>query len=396
MQRQRKQLLGLAGLALVGIMTAVACVISAPDAGAVSKSGDVNVRVQVKNPGTVPQVEIKDFTVAGTDSVFKKVFKVTVSYLRTTDLRVYLKNNGAAPFDGPSGAALFDIDPDAGEGELALDTSVCNVIFSETERTCELTYDLADADGSFYEPGTKFSTRAVAMNGGVESMADDELSFVYREAFLKSDGSTVSNGDPVLEAILSEDVKFAAIEVFDKDGNPVEIPANKEIDGKKYYTLDLSQKKGDSVKFALPLWEAGAAAGDYRVVLIAYDTETPTDGHMSGLVVADVTYTVKNPNKPGPSDPLDPNKPGGPNNPNTPDVPINPGKPTDPSKPDDPNNPDQPSKPGEPGNPEAPDTGLNLFRDLNISRADYIVTGLVAFGLVTGFAIFLIVRRNKR
>ena len=46
--------------------------------------------------------------------------------------------------------------------------------------------------------------------------------------------------------------------------------------------------------------------------------------------------------------------------------------------------------------PEVPDTGSNLFKDLNISNADYIVTGLLAFGFVTAFAIFLIVRRNKR
>lgn len=269
MLRQRKQLLGLAGLALVGIMTAVACVISAPDADAVSKSGDVNVRVQVANPGTVPVVQIKDFTVANTDSVFRKVFKVNVSYLRTTDLRVYLKNNGSASLGDASGAAVYAINPDAEAGELQIDTTVCNVQYSETEQTCELTYDLSDAEGQFYVPGTLFSTRAVALNGGVESMADDQLGFTYRDAYLmKYDGSTVLNGDPVMEAILSKGVGFAAIEVFDKDGNVVPIPANKTIDGKDYYALDLSQKKGDSLKFALPLWEAGAETGDYKVVLI--------------------------------------------------------------------------------------------------------------------------------
>lgn len=113
-------------------------------------------------------------------------------------------------------------------------------------------------------------------------------------------------------------------------------------------------------------------------------------------VELNVPYVVKNPNKPGASDPLDPNKPGRPNNPNTPNVPINPGGPDRPGGSDEPGKPGEPDKPGTDQKPEAPGTGLNLFKDLNISRADYIVTGLVAFGVVTGFAIFLIVRRNKR
>lgn len=397
MQRQRKQLLGLAGLALVGIMTAVACVISAPDAGAVSKNGEVQVQVQVANPGVVPEVRIQDFTYENTGSVFRKVFKVKISYARTTDLKVYLKNNGTAPAIAVPGTSLFEINPNPETGELAIDTSVCNVTFSEVERICELEYDLADAEGEFYVPGTMFSTRAVAINGSVESMADDARSFIYRSAYLMDfGGQYVGNGDPIMEAILDDNVKFAAIEVFDKDDNRVPIPKNETVNGEDYYTLDLTQKNGNSLKFALPLWEAGADTGEYRVVLIAYDTDVPTEDGLSGMALAEnVPYKKTNTSDPG-TNPEDPNKPGGPNNPNTPNVPIHPGGPDDPSNPDDPDNPNKPGGPDDPNNPEAPDTGLNLFKDLNISRADYIVTGLVAFGLVTGFAIFLIVRRNKR
>lgn len=391
MQRQRKQLLGLAGLALVGIMTAVACVISAPGAGAVGESGEVTVKVQVANPGTVPEVKIQDFTYRDTDSVFRKVFNVKVSYVRTTDLKVYLKNTGSAPAIDVSGASLFAINPDPEADELSIDTSTCGVSFSETEQVCELTFDLAQAAGEFFVPGTMFSARAVAVNGGVESIADDTMAFAYREAFLMSfGGQYVANGDPIMEAVLSENVKFAAIEVFDEAGNRVPIPANKTFSGNDYYTLDLSQMKDGSLKFALPLWEAKAADGKYKVVLITYDTAEPTDDSLNGMAMVDnVPYKKINTSDPG-TNPEDPNKPGGPNNPNTPDRPVEPGKPGKPDEPDEPGNPDNPDE------PEAPDTGLNLFKDLNISRADYIITGLVAFGLVTGFAIFLIVRRNKR
>ena len=45
--------------------------------------------------------------------------------------------------------------------------------------------------------------------------------------------------------------------------------------------------------------------------------------------------------------------------------------------------------------PKLPNTG-SVFANLNIARADYIITGLIFFGLVAGFAIYLIGRRSHR
>lgn len=44
---------------------------------------------------------------------------------------------------------------------------------------------------------------------------------------------------------------------------------------------------------------------------------------------------------------------------------------------------------------EAPGTG-SIFKDLNLSRADYLLTGLVAFGAVAGFALYLVFRKSRR
>lgn len=44
---------------------------------------------------------------------------------------------------------------------------------------------------------------------------------------------------------------------------------------------------------------------------------------------------------------------------------------------------------------ETPGTG-SILADLNLSRADYLLTGLVAFGLVAGFATYLIFRKSRR
>ena len=44
---------------------------------------------------------------------------------------------------------------------------------------------------------------------------------------------------------------------------------------------------------------------------------------------------------------------------------------------------------------DAPGTG-SIFKDLNLSRMDYLLTGLVAFGAVAGFAVYLVFRKSRR
>ena len=48
-----------------------------------------------------------------------------------------------------------------------------------------------------------------------------------------------------------------------------------------------------------------------------------------------------------------------------------------------------------PATPELPNTG-SLVGGLNISRLDYIVTGLIAFALISGFAVYLALRKSRR
>ncbi len=383
MHKRKKQLLGLVGLAFVAVMTAIACALPAPGASAVT-SDSVKVKVSVGVDGSVPEVRIEKFTFLDTDSVFQKQFEVTVSYMNATDLLVYLKQDATVP-------VTRAIDPTPAEGEISIDTSSCNVHFAHEWQTCELTYTLTDVSNLEDERGTGFTTRAEVFNQEIGNNNEAVESFVYRDAYLMNfGGGYVSNGDPSMEAVLSEYVKSAYVQVYDKDGNPVFL----DTDGasEKPYKLHLDQINADgTLKFALPMWENQAKTGEYTVVLLAYSTEEKSEDGLIGLSTTGVTYTVKNPNKPGPNDPLDPNLPGGPNNPNNPDrPPVGPGGPTDPDNPDNPDNPDKPEV------PETPGTGINLFRDLNISQADYLLTGLVAFGVVTAFAVFLIIRRSKR
>lgn len=376
MQKRKKHLLGLAGLALVGAMTVAAYAMPTSEAAAVS-TGETTVRVSVASEGDVPAIQI--LSLKDDDVVLKKSFTVTIGYTKATELKIFVKNNGSAKT-----ANLGVTDPSEGEVAVDLSGSDCapeKVSFSESEQFCNVEYhlpgSLADVDG------VSFTTRAVAINGNESNNNEDSVSFVYRSAYLLDfGGEYVSNGDPIMEVKWNSEVKSIYIEAFDENGKRVEIPSN-TAEG-DYYKLPLVGNKDVvenedgtySLRFSLPLWEANAKAGNYTVAMLAYSTETPTEDGLVALATADnVKYQVKNPSKPTPSDPTDPNVPDGPNNPN---------------------NPDRPTEPEKPVTPETPDTGLNLFKDLNISRADYIITGLIAFGMVTAFAAFLMIRRSKR
>lgn len=370
MRKSIKHLLGLAGLALVGAMTVVACAIPAPEASASKVS--VPVRVQVESSGETPVVYIK--SLYDGDVVINRRFKVTIEYAKANELHVFIGRN--------------ETRSRAGETEINA-ADYCEIVYSESTQECEVPYNLSDYDLSDPD-GVSFTTRAVAINSTAgNSTSEDSLQFMYRAAYLlEFDGEYESkNGDPIVEAILGEDVKSAYITILDKDGKRITTPYDTEYG----YKLGLSQKDGDSLKVVLPLWEAGAPAGEYTVVLTAFDTDAPSDdGMVAVATIHNVEYKVTNATKPGENEP-DPNLPSNPDNPNHPGHPGHPGGPSDPS---DPNNP---GKPGDGSDtPDVPGTGLNIFSDLNISQADYIITGLVAFGMVTIFAVFLMIRRSRR
>lgn len=48
-----------------------------------------------------------------------------------------------------------------------------------------------------------------------------------------------------------------------------------------------------------------------------------------------------------------------------------------------------------PNVPDTPDTGFTI-NNLNITRVDYLVTGLIVFGMVAGFALYLVRRKSRR
>lgn len=327
MRKRKKQLLGLVGLVLVGVITAVACAMPMPGASAAedAKSASVGIKVTVnesEDPGpstgktSVSVVAINnEGTSAGQIITVNSKLRFKIAYRRADEVSV--KVTGA-------------------DGQVA--TAKCqSVSYSSSEQTCmaEVTLDrkyLAKDP----ENGDKFLVTAMATRLGTGTTVDDAVEFIYRSAYIYSKGEVedVTN-NPIVYAVMNSDVKYAMLQVFDANGKAV------LAQPLSFSYADVDPATG-LYKIVLPMRANNLPAGKYTVVLMAYSTDKPSEeGLISISTIKNVVYS-----------------------------------------------PD--------GGPLPPDTGNRLFENLNISQADYIVTGLVAFGMVTAFAVFLILRRNKR
>lgn len=364
MQKRKKHLLGLAGLALVGAMTVAAYAMPTSEAAAVGNGAETKVTVSVGSEGQIPTVGIKSLKTD--DVVVNKTFTVTIEYSKATRLAVFLQNMG------PTLSAREGMSPSEGEVEVSLAGSSCeNISFSTDLDTCEVTYNLPGNLASEY--GVAFVTRAAAINGNSgDSRSDsDPVEFVYRAAKF-SGNVTYEKGteDPIVHIEMGDDVKNGQLVIFDKNGKP--IFGDSETDKGQFPAINIegwTSGNNGKLDVTLPFKKNGIPTGEYTAVLIAYGEKNEGEENAPTIALATehFSYSATGGNLPiGPTDPDDPNKP------------VNP---TDPEK---------------PVTPETPDTGLNLFKDLNISRADYIITGLIAFGMVTAFAAFLMIRRSKR
>lgn len=170
--------------------------------------------------------------------------------------------------------------------------------------------------------------------GASGATRDDRVNFVYRALDAHYTG-TANNADPKFEAEVSSSVEKVQVQVYDKDGKAVFVDAS---GAEQPIIVSRDQFDGNNLSLTLPFEKYGLADGNYTAVFVAYDKQD----NILGIVPVDFNYDKKA---------------GG-------------------------------------GTPEVPDTGMsgNL---MNISRLDYIFTGLVLFGLASGFAIYLILRKKR-
>lgn len=146
---------------------------------------------------------------------------------------------------------------------------------------------------------------------------------------------TDEKGDPEVVIGVNDQVYSLLLQVYDAAGNPVFVKA----DGTEEPIIvgrDEFDLATGTYKLNLPMSKYGAKSGWYDLVAIAY-------GQDGKEVISMNTYRFYY----------------------------------------------------DPGTPNVPGTGT-IMDNLNISRADYVVTGLIAFGAVAMFGVYLVARKSRR
>lgn len=204
---------------------------------------------------------------------------------------------------------------------------------------------------SYIDKPTTLTATLFGING---TELEDSVQFSYR-AISASEGITnKDNGNPSFGITLGDEVDHINIQVYndktgdpvfvDKEGKDTPLVINRDKinlttgevevtlpDGSKFMgKYDPATKKID---IELPLDKLKLSEGTYKAIFVALSADDDV------LSMNQVTFQYK------------------------------------------------------PNTPKLPDTG-SIFNNLNISQADYLVTGLIAFGLAAGFAMTLIFRRN--
>lgn len=146
--------------------------------------------------------------------------------------------------------------------------------------------------------------------------------------------TTDEKGDPEVTIGVSEDVYSLLLQVYDASGNPVFVKG--DVEEPILVARDKFDLTNGSYKTNLPMSKYGAKSGWYELVAIAY-------GQDGKEVISMNTYRFYY-------------------DANTPNV---------------------------------PGTGT-VMENLNISRSDYVATGLIAFGAVAVFGVYLVARRSRR
>ncbi len=309
MQKTKKQLLGFAGLAAVGIMTAVAYAMPAAAVDTPpSADNSVNLNVTVRNGVNNARIlspQDKSVTV-------NPVVPITYQYEETTKVEMYIEykdDNGQLVKKLVDTFAPTDI-----SGSRTVNLNVTN--YTDRENDYKVIVVATDERGSTSEDTITFSYRAVNAN------------FEPKPAI---------NGDPIIDIEVNGEVEQVIVHIYDEAGNPLFV----DKDGNEVPVVlssdDIDPATGKIIK-DLPFGDYNAKDGKYTAVVVARSA----DGNTISMIRLDTNYAYVNPNV-----------------------------------------------------PDTPDTGFTI-NNLNITRVDYLVTGLIVFGMVAGFALYLVRRKSRR
>ncbi len=203
---------------------------------------------------------------------------------------------------------------------------------SDVSGVTEFTLDLEDYGGTGV-----YVFRSAATKSDTGATQEDAVQFTYAAIDADQDDVEVKNDDKKVSFKVSytSGIKSLAYQIYDKDGNAV---------GTKFVTNTSTPATGGSMDLTIDFSSFNLSTGDYTIRIEGYD-EFDAGGDLIDTASVKFHYTA-------------------------------------------------PEEPDEPVTPVVPDTG-SLLSALNISRADYLITGLIGFVGISIIALIAI-RRSKR
>ena len=314
MQKRKKQLLGMGGLAVVVASTTYAATIPTPDAGAAgnnaSTSGNVSLQVQVYSDNP----EAKITTISDGEVVTGSNLSIGGLYSDAdkVEFEMYKKN--------PDGSKTY-----AELGGPGVDKYTYVPADPPENGQLDFPFDLNSSEDLGY--GDYVLTMTVTSQG---STVESIVSFRYAPLSISYIGST-ENGDPIVEVTYAENVASVDIQAYNESGAPL-------FDSPINYPVSNPGVAG-TLRVALPFLDYGAASGDYTISAVGKDANGGVIDPTAGPVYTTAPYKS-------------------------------------------------------PESPEVPKTG-DITKQLNMSRADFLITGLIGFGLFTALALYLL-RKQRR
>lgn len=327
MRKTKKQLLGLAGLAAVIAMTAVACSLPVPDAAAESMddhgyncdnsvpgkecaSADNATQIQVVVSEGTPDAKFGSPRDGST--TLSPDVDVTTNYSDVVKIEYYVIYKDADGNSQRDNLNTFVPTADRGMHSFKLDASK-------------------------YGYGTISIHSKATGSGGTERT--DVVTFNYQPILASFQEKPAENGDPILDITANDAVDEMLVYVYDKAGKALFVD-EKGKDVPVKITRDMIDPATGRVLQVLPFAEYHAKNGTYNAVVMVQNA----DGELIYMATVPTEYKL-----------IDPNV------------------------------------------PEVPDSGIvGILSALNITRLDYLLTGLLVFGLAAVFALLLVRRKSRR
>ncbi|MBQ3309781.1 hypothetical protein IJG78_03870 [Candidatus Saccharibacteria bacterium] len=305
MRVQKKQLLGLGGLAFVVGMTAVAYNLPT---SALSAEGNVDVHVQVYSNHFETVIEAPldgaDFNNSNVD--FREI------HSNANKVHYYLTHVG-----------------ENGEADVTYELTDYNIDLPAGEQTSGYTEFQLNLDnyGSY---GTYIFRSVVTASDG--RTKEDSVKFTYSSIIVPEQDIDVDpeTGEVEVEVCYAAGTKVITLEIKDKNGNVV---------SQVYDYVVTNPETGGCETIKVKVDNIGLDTGDYDIVINTYDNPDKS-GKPTGTIVVELSYTA-------------------------------------------------------PDAPNVPDTG-SMLSALNISKSDFLITGLLGFTVISVIALFVIKRANRK